>query len=104
MTAEFGFGFTGDIAIDDVDFYSPLENCETSIFLRNRIKRFFSLSLLAPCPSKFHCAGAIDGECVDASTVCDFKDDCSNRRDESQCCEKKNRTFVARNCTTVIII
>uniref|UniRef100_A0A3Q3ANM4 MAM and LDL receptor class A domain containing 1 n=1 Tax=Kryptolebias marmoratus TaxID=37003 RepID=A0A3Q3ANM4_KRYMA len=70
-----GDDFKGDIAIDDLSFL----DCET-----------LDVTTPAPtvlphsCPEGQFVCGAY-GECVDLSQVCDFKRDCSDGSDETNC-------------------
>lgn len=77
-----GPGYLGDIAIDDLTFtpgcgipttgIPPTVNPSGSTFMPNN------------CPSgQFQCVS--DKKCINASQVCNFRQDCTDRSDEKQC-------------------
>ncbi|XP_037829280.1 MAM and LDL-receptor class A domain-containing protein 1 isoform X2 [Kryptolebias marmoratus] len=80
-----GDDFKGDIAIDDLSFL----DCET---LDGELPSLITPAVTTPaptvlphsCPEGQFVCGAY-GECVDLSQVCDFKRDCSDGSDETNC-------------------
>lgn len=73
----------GDIAIDDVVFSKGCTKA-TNVIFPTGFTISATVPTINPCGnSKFSCHS--DGKCIDASSVCNFKNDCTDKSDEAMC-------------------